>query len=160
MAKIYSTVEVCMSDYSEMSYTEKVSLGKIAYNELLNLNGFSKDNALFFGIMFCTTLICCDSSLIKPGQDFISEVMSLRHEYVENFYNENRDKLGNNHQGAVAMGKMISNMPKNVRDELMTLALSILTIDGRWTDYRRKDLLKELFDLDDYFESSYRSFTD
>ena len=44
--------------------------------------------------------------------------------------------------------------------EMVTMALAVLTIDGRWANYERSKAFKVLFEEDKYFETIYRSFSD
>ena len=160
MAKIYSTVEVCMSDYAAMTYEEKVSLSRNAYNLIKRYYGeYLEDFANIMLVFMGVLILCGDWGIKRKGIDLMSELFPYERIVLEK-YIEKSSSFSRNYTLYEKVKRNIKSFPRHLQEEMLTMALCFLTIDGSWADYQRKNILEQLFDLDDYFESLHRSFSD
>lgn len=161
MSKVYSTLSACMSDYADMSYEEKYKLASESYYKLLDFLGPIKDTSrIGMTIAFFGVLIRSDPDLYDNGVKLVNDICKYQMVTKEYLKGEFQDYYKSKTLIENDLKEFISGIPHDMQLEMVTMALAILTIDGRWANYERSKTFNVIFEEDKYFETIYHSFSD
>ena len=153
MALILKNYQDTVDKFLKLSYDEKVSVCRDSFKALLDYFPDNQMGNLFIVLtQMMGAIYAADSCDYPIERQFIKDVLKVSvvtDEYLKENWSEYSCNKYNN-----MISEAIEVFPKSIKREFMTIAIGMLTVDGK-DYYKEVDMIKKFFFFYDVFDEVF-----